>query len=615
MSNPAVAELPRCRPQPPAAMAALSTLPHVSGLLALVVATHPPLDDGGGRHAGADVASAGDQFLASLAHHAPTFAREVPTILFATDPDEAATLSRRTLGARGGRHFPMKLLVRDFQTTLHTFADAGQTKNASTLDVHALPERIRCLAPSDFSHIKDLLRYSSIWRSLKRAYGVRLAFADLHASHVMVSDPDGFAWRDLSPREVIRSSYLVPFSDHRGVVPPTQIAARFERPPRPDTNARARLFCSLQPWLSTLGSALHAEHAARFAIGRDWAAWEHLVLELSLLPAPDADLADDPLLVLERGAFDELWTAVEAHWRADFAEAVLLALTSPASLYKHCVRGDVLFLEILYKAYLHHRQHRSGRGSSDSGSSGSGSSGSGSSGSGSSREVSAGAAAPTSTLTSAASQREEQANREDGSYRFRSYRFRNSTARILESPSAALAAAARPVGYRYQPSALPHHIDQKWYHASPSGLSRLWLYAQTEEAARAAGELYEDSHQPLVAFRHDFRGVEAAIASSGGGGGGHPGHVNGSSSAHACLVAGAVMRMKGSAAALQLGSGGVPASLWRECALPHHVGHGSGGGASERGEGEDVDNVAGNAGPGDSPRPYARHRVEWVPDY
>ncbi|MGA1619590.1 MAG: hypothetical protein ACO37F_13910, partial [Pirellulales bacterium] len=47
-----------------------------------------------------------------------------------------------------------------------------------TLDVHALPERIRCLAPSDFSHIKDLLRYSSIWRSLKRAYGARFAFAE-----------------------------------------------------------------------------------------------------------------------------------------------------------------------------------------------------------------------------------------------------------------------------------------------------------------------------------------------------------------------------------------------------------------------------------------------------
>lgn len=263
-------------------------------------------------------------------------------MLFATDLAEAdALLKQRTAADRGGPKIA-ELVVRDFQSTLHAFATG---RNAS-LDVHGFPERIRCLSPLDFGHVKDILRYSGIWRSLKRAYGARLAFAEFRAHHVMVTDPDGFAWKDVAPRDIVRHSHRVYYSDHRGSVGKAEVAARFERPPRPDTNARARFFCSVHPWARTLRSTAYDEHAARWAIGRDWAAWEESVGDLRLMPSPDADLADDALLVLERASFDDLWSTIEAFHRAPFAEAVLLALTSPASLYKHCVRGDVLFLEL-----------------------------------------------------------------------------------------------------------------------------------------------------------------------------------------------------------------------------------------------------------------------------
>ena len=92
---------------------------------------------------------------------------------------------------------------------------------------------------------------------------------------------------------------------HRGRFPPTT-----ESPPLPDTQARARAFCSIHSWFGGSGRAAEADegtdsgpelawasHASRFAVGRDWAACENVTGWARLLPAPDADFAAEPLLV------------------------------------------------------------------------------------------------------------------------------------------------------------------------------------------------------------------------------------------------------------------------------------------------------------------------------
>ena len=196
------------------------------------------------------------------------------------------------------------------------------------------------------------------------------------------------------------------------------------------------------------------------------------------------------------------------------AEAVLVALTTPASLYKHCVRGDVLFLEQMYRSFLWARP--------------------------------AGAAPRqwevATEAASAAGGGQESAPAHPHRARFA---FRNSTALI----EAALPAAARPLGFASgRAGHLPGGVDGRWFHTAPSGLSRLLLHvAAGEHAARAVRAIFEQ--QALVAFRHDFATLAAA-------------EVNRS---HACVVAALVLRMEGAAAALQLSSV-TPAELWRECA-------------------------------------------------
>jgi len=202
------------------------------------------------------------------------------------------------------------------------------------------------------------------------------------------------------------------------------------------------------------------------AVGRDWAAWE--VASAELLPAPDADLADDPLVLLEAVAFRSLLSEIEAFWRAPLLEAVLLALTTPSSLYKHCVRGDVFYLELLYRAYLH-RHHRT------------------------------------------------------------RVRFHNATAAIEAVLPAA--ARPRGYHYRGSGSAaLPSGVNtDRWYHPGPSGLSRLWLHVGGDgdggDALRAlyapswgapspssAGRLDSPVGRGHVAFRHDFSSANASHA-------------------------------------------------------------------------------------------------------
>ena len=442
-----------------------------------------------------------------LALNAPALARESPVLLFATDESEASSLS------------PI-LSKLSTPPRIISFEAALKLANSS-LHVHRFPESIGCLAPLAFNHVNDVLRYSSIWRSIKRAYGARTALTEFRSSHVLVTDSDGYVWKPLDAQAILKHASTIWYADHRGKSSNPDTAA--ERPPRPDTNHRARLFCSLHPWVAALHPPLPPsspsgwqQWAARFAIGRSWADWEKVAInELSLLPGPDADFSDDPLLVVEGHSFSKMWNHIESHWRSNFAEAVLIGLLNPSDLYKHCVRGDVLFLELTYKAWLyyhqhsphHHKQHEQQSGNQ-----------------------------PQATTTQ--------------------YRFQNSTA-LIESY---YPAAARPLGFDYRRSDyhLPSAIDAKWFHPAPSGLSRMWLHAtpgdesssisssSSAAAANAIKRVYEG--EGLVAFRHNFD-LQWANATLRG-----------------CAIVELIQsRLRGSAAAMQL-SGDAPDWLWRECA-------------------------------------------------
>ena len=564
---------PRCPPKPGFVTAPPPpAAPPRALLLALVVATRPPVAlDGGARwsyeHRPALL------LLQSFAANAPTLAGEAPLVLYATDDAEAAELTARLAQAPPWpARFPSPR-VRSFQRSLGDVA---------LLDVHGLPEKIKCLAPVDFRSVVDVLRFGSVFRSLKRAYGARQALAELGAAHVLVTDADGFAWKDVSAAAVVAHAQTIWYSDHRGAAAAGgggAVAAAAERPPLPDTNARARQFCSLHPWAASLRSTAWDDHAARMAIGRDWVAWEEASREL--LPAPDADVADDPLLVLEAESFGALWAEVETFWRAPLAEATLVALTTPSSLYKHCVRGDVFFLEVLYRSYLYrHRRHPHHPHHADA------------------AEVAAAAhtaaaAAPASTvgpLGAAAAGRR--------------YHFRNATALI----EAALPAVARPRGYHYRHAAdatLPSAVDTgRWYHPGPSGFSRLWLHATGADGgafAAAAHALYAGGgvgkEEPRVAFRHDYGTL---------GGGGGENVPNAPNASHACAVLAAVLRLPAPAAALQL-SGAVPAeALWRECADVLRA-----AGDTARPHGPFVEVSRGVV----PPPSYWKHRGEWAPDF
>ena len=360
--------------------------------LAIVISTRPPAGD-----RQVDVRPT-IQLLTSLRINAPELYATARVLLLATDDAELAALKPQA----------GEVLLRSFATALRE-----RSSNASFADVHRMPEAIGCLAPRPFASVEDLLRYGAIWRTLKRAYGASIAVDEMRASHMLVTDADGFVWKDVSVSAIIQSSNTLWYADHRGHSPTLDI----ERSPHVDTHARARSYCSMHSWVSKLLKIGAWEtHGPRMAIGRDWQAWEELIAKEELLPAPDSDLADDPLLVLNASIFAELWNHLEATWRAPFADAVLLSLLTPADLYKHCVRGDVVFLELMYRSFVFKFHSRASA-------------------------------------------------RTEGSH---VYQFHNSTA-VLEMT---YPVAASPVGSAYR-SVLPGAADHSWFHPAPSGFSRL----------------------------------------------------------------------------------------------------------------------------------------------
>ena len=70
--------------------------------------------------------------------------------MFANDHNEEVEL---TAQLKFPPWFSRRLHFDNFQATLG---------NASVIDVHKFPEKIRCLAPAPFSNINDIVRYSGI---------------------------------------------------------------------------------------------------------------------------------------------------------------------------------------------------------------------------------------------------------------------------------------------------------------------------------------------------------------------------------------------------------------------------------------------------------------------
>ena len=543
------ANIPRCSssvPIPPA----LRARHQGTTRLVLVLVTPPPQ-----RNASYEVRPV-LQLIQSLQANAPALLAS-PAILFATDKDEEVTLRRAS-------HVSVSVLVSSFERALDNLSPN------STIRVQRMPESIRCLAPRpEWASIGDLVRYNSNWRTLKRAYGAATAIVDQRASHVLVTD-SGFAWKPLHPSDVLQQASTIWFADHRGRSPSFDI----RRPPAVDTMARARAFCSLQPWVSTLELGAWQEHAARMAIGRDWRAWEEVVAAAELLPSPDADLSDDPLLVLEAGAFAELWNRVEAHWRAPFADAVVLSLTTPAALYKHCVRGDVLFLELLYRSYLFkfRRAHADGAHAD-----------------GAHADVAHADGAHTN------GGRDNGAH-DDGQPRVH---FRNATA-LLER---AWPLAARPLGVAFRPAVLPSAADGRWFHAAPSGLARAWLHLDGTRASREAlsalhlGALvmqHAAKHAPQHPAQHVAR-LSPLVAA----------RVD-LAEANSCSAIELLLSLPPPAASLSLGSH-APSKLWQQCpALAHGAQIGQSGAKPPVGPFLDGEVAA---------QKYQAHQAEWGPVY
>ena len=531
-------------------------------LLAILVATRPPDEQLG---------ALSSSFVASLALNAPGLAREAPLLIFANDAAEASGLAHMADAHK--YKWPSQAPA---PRVMHFEGAVSAELRKLNGTIHRVPELLACIAPHPFAQVSDIVRYSSIWRSIKRMYGVRSAMYELGAQHVLATDADGYVWKPIAASAIVAHSRTAWFSDHRGERPAADTR------PRPDTNARSRSFCSLHPWAAALRSTSWDEHGARWAIGRDWAAWEDATTELMLMPAPDADLADDPLLVLDRGPFMALWAQIETYWRAPLFTAMMRALTSPAALYKHCVRGDVLFLELSYRAFVYHLQQ-------------------------SSRPRQQPPPRPRRwqrTLAEdhrvSAAGRIESVVQLGASTSSKALHFRNSTA-VIE---AVLPSAARPLGFP-QPSMLPLGMDGRWYHASPSGWSRLWLHLQDGASARAIRALHQAGRRaaseahgsngidaPFVAFR--YHGFLKSVVDDG----------NNNLSSHACRVAHTVMQLDSPAASIQLSSAPMSAARWAECVhlLP----------SSPLADYARTRAVLDSDAP---PPRYWRHAHEWVPEY
>lgn len=280
-----------------------------------------------------------------------------------------------------------------------------------------------------------------------------------------------------------------------------------------------------------------------------------------------------------------MWRTVEAHWRAPFAEALLIGLTTPVGLYKHCVRGDVLFLEIMYRSWLHkhHRHQRQPERSPPP----------------MAADGAPASATASTTAPAAASGR-------------RAYRFANSTALI----EAVMPRAARPIGFSYKPALLPSAIDAKWYHPAPASLSRLWLYAASDdgalaaEATKALGQLYAHPAAPPSSSAGFLGSGGSILSSSPLVAWRFPFDLNWANASHRGCATLERLGAMGAPAAAMLLSSALPRWLWHECGAAlralgvGHAVHGGGGGADEK------------QGSEEPPTPkYWKHLGEWTPDY
>ncbi|KAL1511095.1 hypothetical protein AB1Y20_005917 [Prymnesium parvum] len=374
------------------------------------------------------------QLCASLAanlHHAPSH----PLLLV---PSTAAAATRlRQLAAA---HAP------SLRPTVVSLPHALRLVSPrSSVDLDRLPEALRqrmhAARPAwgGKLHVRDVGRYTSLHRAIHQAVAVRYATRVLGCEVVLLLRPESYLWRRVGLAALVRTRGDVFYSDHRGAAPSFP-----ESPPLPDTLARSRQFCSIHAWYGGGGRATGAassswrQHAPRFAIGRDWAMWENLTRQAHLLPAPDADLAADPLLVFDAAAFGAYWRAVERAWGGrPLADALLDAMVARGSLWKHCLRGDVFFLELSYRSFLYHHFEPNG-----------------------------------------------------------SVRFHNATRLIRH----AFPPAARPLGHAYPPA--PRGFGQRWFHAAPAGVSRLWYHFGSNGSESGIEAFYRTSPRP--AFRYDF---------------------------------------------------------------------------------------------------------------
>lgn len=67
--------------------------------------------------------------------------------------------------------------------------------------------------------------------------------------------------------------------------------------------------------------------------------WENVTRQELLLPAPDADMATEPLFAIEAAPFDAFWKRVEAAWGGrSFVDALLDAMVARGLLWKHWYR-------------------------------------------------------------------------------------------------------------------------------------------------------------------------------------------------------------------------------------------------------------------------------------
>lgn len=234
------------------------------------------------------------------------------TLVVPANPTALARL--RPLLAARPELTALRLVMLDLLTGLRTVSPS------CAVDLEALPETFQRLLheakPDAWStrvNVKDIGRYTSLYRSIHAAVALRYATRELGAEAVLLLRPESYLWRPVSLPQLLSTRNQVWYADHRGRWPATP-----ESPPTPDTASRGRVFCSMHPWVGPGGTesggaaewggagwgAEWGAHSPRFAVGRSWAAWDNLTRSAGLLPAPDADFAAEPMQVFTAAPFD-----------------------------------------------------------------------------------------------------------------------------------------------------------------------------------------------------------------------------------------------------------------------------------------------------------------------